>query len=253
MRRMAKRMDKFQLTVIAVGGSLIVPHLTDTDGIDVPFLKAFRRLLVREMKKNRPVLPRGRQFIIVPGGGKTCRVYQKTGRQIVKMSNTDLDWIGVHSTRLNAQLLRTIFAKEAHPVVIDHDPSAKEVVQLKRTKKKLFIASGWKPGWSTDYIAMRLAQKFGAKEMVDAGDIDFVYDKDPKKFEDAKPLEKLSWKDYRKLIPSKWTPGLASPIDPVAARLAEKVRIRAKIIKGTNLENMKKAIEGEEFVGTVIH
>lgn len=245
MRRMAKRMHESQFTVIAVGGSLIVPHLTDTDGIDVPFLKAFRRLLVREMKRNR-------QFIIVPGGGKTCRVYQKAGRQIVKMSNNDLDWIGIHSTRLNAQLLRTIFGKEAHPVVIDHDPSAKEVAQLKRTKKKLFIASGWKPGWSTDYIAMRLAQKFGAKEMMDAGDIDFVYDKDPKKFEDAKPLEKLSWKEYRKLIPSKWTPGLASPIDPIAARLAEKARIQAKIIKGTNLENMKKAIEGKEFVGTVI-
>lgn len=234
-----------KITVIAVGGSLIVPHLTDSDGIAVPFLRALRKLLLAEIKQER-------RFIVIPGGGKTCRVYQKAGRQIVRMSNDDLDWIGIHSTRLNAHLLRTIFAKEAHPVVVDHDPSPKMIRELLATGKKLFIASGWRPGWSTDYIAIRLAQKFGASEVIDAGDIDFVYDKDPNKFSGAQPISHLSWKEYRKLIPSRWTPGLSSPVDPVAAKLAQKAGIHAKIIKGTDLANLKRAIEDKKFIGTVI-
>jgi len=238
-------MARKDITVIAVGGSLIVPHLTDTDGIDVPFLKVLRRLLISEMKQ-------GKHFIIVPGGGKTCRVYQNAGRQIVRMSNEDLDWIGIHSTRLNAQLLRTIFVREAHPVVIDHDPFAKEVEELLGTKKKLFIASGWKPGWSTDYISVRLAQKFHAREVIIAGDTPYVYDKDPRKHKDAKPFSEMAWKEYRRLVPKKWTPGFSSPVDPIGAKLAQAIHLPAKIVGGADLKNLKRAIEGKEFTGTLI-
>lgn len=233
-------------TVIALGGSLIVPHLSDSDGIDVAFLKAFRQLLLKELK-------RGKSFIIIPGGGKTARVYQKAGRQIVSMSNEDLDWIGIHATRLNAHLLRTIFQKEAYPWVIDEEPSRGVVQKLKSSKKHLFIASGWKPGWSTDYDAVKLAQKFGANDVIDAGDISFVYNEDPKKNKRAKPITNLSWKEYKKLIPTTWTPGMAVPFDPIATRVAEKLRLQVKLLKGKNLANLKKAVEGKSFKGTLIH
>ena len=121
------------LTVIALGGSLIVPHLSDTDGIDVLFLQSFRKFLLQELKK-------GNKYIVVTGGGRTTRVYQKAAGQIVSMTSEDLDWVGIHSTRLNAHLLRTIFQKEAHPVVIDHDLLPAEVRKLKKSGKNLFIA-----------------------------------------------------------------------------------------------------------------
>ncbi|MBI2644171.1 MAG: UMP kinase [Candidatus Wildermuthbacteria bacterium] len=238
-------MDNSKFVVIALGGSIVVPHLTDEDGINVSFLREFRRFLLQELNN-------GRRFILIIGGGKTARVYNRSAAEVVKMTDEDLDWIGIHATRLNAHLMRTIFVKEAHPVVIDHDPSFGEALDLKAEKAKLFIASGWRPGWSTDYVAVRLAQKFHAKEMIDAGDTPFVYDKDPKIYKDAKPFSEISWQTYRKLIPAKWKPGLASPIDPVAARLAEEIHLVVKTVKGTDLENLKKAIEGKEFTGTLI-
>ncbi|MDA1337539.1 MAG: UMP kinase [bacterium] len=234
-----------EFTVISLGGSIIVPHLSDSDGIAVSFLRAFRSFLLQEFKT-------GKRFIIIPGGGKTARVYQKAGRQVGKMSNEDLDWIGIHATRLNAHLLRTIFQKQAYPWVIDEEPSLSMVKKLKNSKKRLFIASGWKPGRSTDYDAVQLAKKFGAKQVVNASNIAFVYSEDPKKNGKAKPIKELSWKQYKKLIPATWTPGMSAPFDPIATRVAEKLKLEVKIIKGKDLKNLKKAVEGKPFTGTLI-
>lgn len=232
-------------TVIHLGGSIVVPHISDEGGMNIPFLKKFRIFLKRELKK-------GRRFLIVIGGGKTARAYQKSASKIVKIQYYDLDWIGIHATRLNAHLLRTIFEKEAYPVVIDHDPNQEEVQMLKSSNKKLFFASGWRPGWSTDYIAIELARKFGVKEVIIAKDTPFVYDRDPGKYSDAKPMQALSWKEYKKLIPKTWSPGLSSPVDPVATHLAMKYKITAKVLRGTDLKNFQKAIEGRQFEGTII-
>jgi uridylate kinase len=236
---------KSQYTIMHLGGSLVVPTISDTVGIDIAYLKKLRIFLLSQLKKKK-------KFIIVIGGGKTARVYQKSAARVVNIHEYDLDWIGIHATRLNAHLLRTIFEKEAYPVVIDHDPSREEVEMLKSSNKNLFFASGWKPGWSTDYIAVELARKFGSKEVIIAKDIPFVYDSDPRKNKKAKPIKELTWKEYGKLIPAKWTPGLSTPVDPVATKLAEKLKIEAKILNGKDISNMQKAIQGKTFKGTLI-
>ena len=239
---MFSTMDKF--IVISLGGSLIVPHLSDEGGIDVAFLRKFRALIFGEIK-------RGRKFIVVAGGGKTARVYQKAGRQ-VGAPKDDLDWLGIAATKLNAHLLLSMLRAEAYPHVVDRKPSGGELLVLKKSKKNLYIVSGWYPGQSTDFEAVWLAREFGAQEVINASNIAFAYDKDPKKYKDAKPIREISWGAYRKLIPAKWSPGLSTPIDPVAARLAEKIGLQVKIIKGSDLKNFQKAIEGKPFVGTVI-
>jgi len=236
-------MAKF--VVISLGGSLIVPHLSDDGGVDVAFLRKFRAFIVGEIKK-------GKRFIIVAGGGKTTRVYQKAATLISKASSDDLDWVGIASTKLNAHVLLSMFRAAAYPHIIDHEPSAREIEKLTNADKSLYIASGWVPGQSTDHVAVRLAQKFGARDVVNASNIPFVYDKDPKKHKDAKPIRGISWREYRKLIPQKWTPGLSTPIDPVAARLAEKTGLQVKIIKGSDLKNFKRAIDDKPFQGTTV-
>ena len=237
---------KASYTIMHLGGSLVVPHISDRGGINVTYLKKLRTFLLLQLKK-------GRKFIIVIGGGKTARVYQKSAAQVVDIHEYDLDWIGIHATRLNAHLLRTIFEKEAYPVVIDHDPSKEEVEMLKSSNRNLFFASGWKPGWSTDYIAVELARKFGSKEIIIAKDMPYVYDSDPKKNKRAKPIRKISWKEYEKLIPATWTPGLSAPVDPVATKLAEKLGFEAKILSGKDFTSLKAAIEKKQFRGTLIH
>ena len=88
------------------------------------------------------------------------------------MTDEDKDWIGIHATRLNAHLLRTIFRDVADPVVIDIRG------KIKKLRAPMTIASGWRPGWSTDYVAMRIAADFGVHEAVIAGKPAHVYNKD---------------------------------------------------------------------------
>lgn len=220
---------------------MIVPHLSDQGGINIPFLKKFKKLISNELKNNK-------KFIVVAGGGKTTRVYQRAAAKIADIRKEDIDWIGIHATRLNAHFLRTIFQKEAYPVILDSPQK-----ELKNKKgKNLLIASGWRPGWSTDYIAVLLAQRFGAGEVVNASDLSFVYDKDPKKYKSAKPIEKISFSDYQKLIPQKWTPGMSLPFDPIATKLAKKLKLKIKIVKAADIKNFKNAISGKNFKGTII-
>jgi uridylate kinase len=194
-----------------------------------------------------PFLKSGFRFVLVIGGGRLAREYQKAAGKIVKVSHEDLDWLGIHATRINAHLLRTIFRREAHPVVIDNPEKPVSIGGY-----RLIVASGSRPGWSTDYIAARLTARFGAKKFIAAGKPAYVYDKDYTKFANAQPISLLTWQQYRKICSWKWRPGLHAPVDPVAADFARRKRLSAIVVKGTDLKNLSRAIRGESFKGSVI-
>ncbi len=220
--------------VISVGGSLIVPDQIDTD-----FLKKFTELIKKEVAK-------GKRFIVICGGGKTARRYQESASAVTKLRSSDIDWIGIHATRLNAHLVKTLLVPHAEEVIV------KDPYEKISFKKRVLVAAGWKPGWSTDYDAVLLAKRFGAKKMINLSNIDYVYDKDPRTNTDAKKIEKINWKEFRKIIPKKWDPGLSSPFDPIASREAEKQKIEVAIMNGKNVTELKRCIEGESFEGTLI-
>jgi len=118
--------------------------------------------------------------------------------------------------------------------------------------EKVLVAAGWLPGCSTDYDAVLWAKKFGVDKVFNLSNTDYVYDKDPRKFKDAKPLKSISWKDYKKMIASEWSAGLSTPFDPVASRAAEKWKMFAIGINGERLSELTKAMEDKPFIGTVI-
>lgn len=221
--------------VISLGGSLIAPPT----GINTDFLQSFRRLILEEMKK-------GKRFIFVTGGGATARVYMHAAKEVAPLEEEDMDWLGIHATRINAHLMRTVFREYAHPVVCK-DPRRKM-----RWTSEILIGAGWRPGWSTDYIAARLAHLYGAKEIINLTNIERVYDKDPAKHVDAVPFDRIEWKEFRKIVGTKWSPGLNAPFDPVASTFAAKHKLKVIIAKGTDLMNLKKILDGKAFVGTTI-
>jgi uridylate kinase len=219
-----------------LGGSLIVPKT----GFDIIFLKKFKNFVLKRIRL-------GERFIIVCGGGNTARVYQEGVKAVSELTSEDVDWIGIHSTRLNAHFMRTIFRKWAHPVVVKNP-----TIKLK-WKSPILIAGGWKPGWSTDYDAVKLAELYGAKQVINLSNVEYVYDKDPNKFNDAKRIENINWKDFRKIVGNKWIPGANLPFDPIASKEAQKDGLTVAIIKGDNLEEIVKVINGgEKIVGTII-
>ena len=220
--------------VISVGGSLIVP-----DGIDTAFLKKFREVIEKHVRA-------GMRFLIIAGGGATARNYQAFAKQSGDLSPEDLDWLGIHATRLNGHLLLSLFRKHAHPVLITNPG------KLTSTKKPIFIAAGWRPGRSTDYVAAILAKKIGATKLVNLSDIDYVYSEDPKKSKRAKPLTDISWKEFRAMLPPKWDPGIHTPFDPIASREAEWAKIEVAVIHGNNLKEFENYLSGKKFIGTKI-
>jgi uridylate kinase len=224
-----------KIYVISLGGSLVVPNK-----INIKFLKLFKNIIEEKVKENK-------KFIIIVGGGRTARNYQNAAKSLTKVSNEDLDWLGIHATRINAHLLLTIFRKSAYYRIIRNP---KEKVKF---KEKILIAAGWKPGFSTDYDAVLLAKTYGSDTIINLTNVDYVYDKDPNKFKSAKPFKEISWKDYLKLIDQKWKPGMSAPFDPVASKLATKFRLKVIIINGRRLKNLKNYLENKKFTGTIIY
>src|SRR3989338_8307392 len=222
--------------IIDLGGSIVVPI---AGAVNVEFLKNFRAFILKMLKQRF-------RFIIVVGGGKTARIYQEAARKLGIVSCGDLDLIGIHATHINAHLVRSVFCEYAVRGIID------DFRKKIKGDWKIIIASGTRPGWSTDYVSVRLAQKAGVKKIIVASNIDYVYTGDIAKDSAAKPLSEISWKDYRKLISDEWTPGMPSPVDPIAAKFAQKNGIKAIILRGTDLKNLEKSILGKNFIGTLI-
>ncbi len=222
--------------IVSVGGSLIVPDAIDTD-----FLTSLKALVLEKVAN-------GLSFAIIAGGGKTARRYQDAAARVAEPPAADLDWLGIHSTRLNGHLLRTIFREVAHPVIITNPD---EVLDVPLTAA-VIIAAGYRPGASTDLRAVQIAERAGATKVVNLSNIDYAYTADPKVDPSATKIEKISWPEFRKLIPEEWDPGLSAPFDPVAAREAERLGLEVVIMNGTSLDRFSNYLEGSPFEGTII-
>lgn len=228
-------MSKRKTVVLSLGGSLIVPE----SGVDATFIRGFRDIVLRLAGARR-------RFVIVCGGGTICRGYQRAASKIGKMTAEDLDWIGIHATHLNGHFMQLLFGDKAHPDVLT-DPT-----EPIRVSRPIVVGAGWKPGRSSDHVAVLLAERFGADTLINLTDIDYVYDSDPRKDKAAKPVKNISWNDYRKMFGTKWVPGLNSPFDPIAAGLAQKLGLKVLIVNGRKLKNLEAVLDGKKFAGTLI-
>jgi uridylate kinase len=68
----------------------------------------------------------------------------------------------------------------------------------------------------------------------------------------ALPLSTIDWKAFRKIVGNRWDPGANVPFDPVAAKMAERIGLTVKMIEGRSFGEIAKALDGQDFKGTVI-
>jgi uridylate kinase len=231
-------MNTHETVVMSVGGSLIVP-----DAIDTHFLKDLKNLIEHQISAF------GRRFIIIAGGGKTARRYQDAAGAVSDLDPEDLDWMGIHATRLNGHLLRTIFRDIAHIEMITNPDDVMKVPE----DSPLIIAAGYRPGASTDLRAVQIAVHRGATRLINLSNIDYVYTDNPKTNPNAEKIESITWEEFMKLIPTEWNPGLSSPFDPVAARTAHAHNLEVSVLNGKSIGEIEKYLNNEKFVGTRIH
>lgn len=238
--------------VLSVGGSIISP-----DSPDVKFLSEFGAMVTDYLLKNK-----NSRLIFVAGGGGPARTYQNAYREVAKTFNAEqkkaagfanieaennaCDWLGIMATRLNAQLLKTVFGPLCEQDVI-YNPT-----QVTDFTGRILVAAGWKPGFSTDNDAVLLAERFNADTVVNLSNIEKVYTDDPRKNPDAKPLDNISWKDFRKMVGDEWVPGKNCPFDPIASKKASEMKLTVICAGGKNITNIRAILEGKEYIGTTI-
>lgn len=226
--------------VLSVGGSIVAPEYPD-----VEFVGKFAEMIKDYLSSHK-----GDKLIFVVGGGGPARIYQKAFRDVTGTApdaGTDAaDWIGIMATRLNAQFVKACFGDLCKEAVVT-DPT-----QAKAFTGSILLAAGWKPGFSTDNDAVLLAEKFGADTVVNLSNIEKVYTDDPRKNPDAKPLDNISWADFRKMVGDEWTPGKNCPFDPIASKKAESMGLKVICAGGKNLDNIRAILEGKNYIGTTI-
>src|SRR3989338_3594358 len=213
---------------ISVGGSLIYPDKQ----IDYDFLKSLKKVI--ESFKNKY------KFAICVGGGNIARVYINALRKH-KVSKIKQDKIGISCTILNAKLLSLFFGLNQ-----EVPKSLGDVLKISK-KQKLVILGGLWPGTTSDGTAAEIGKKLGSKIFINITNVKGLFDKDPKKYSDAKLIKEISHADFNKLVKKVIEkPGQHFVLDSKAARITERANIKVIILNGMN--NLRNALSGKSFV-----
>ena len=222
--------------VLKIGGSIIMPKQ-----IDVNFIKKLAAKLSQWAKRH--------EIAVVVGGGALSREFDKIGRKFTKDEDY-LDLLGIYASRLNAALLVAALGNSACPVI-----PRSEVEFLDMTLKfpqKVIVCGGFRPKQRTDAVAVEIAKVWSADYVIKGTNVDYVYDKDPKKNKNAKPIKQMSFDDLRKYADQTHKANQPTIMDFVSAGMIASDRIKVAVLNGKNLENIEKFLNREECKGTKI-
>ncbi|PIP22740.1 MAG: UMP kinase [Candidatus Nealsonbacteria bacterium CG_4_8_14_3_um_filter_39_7] len=217
--------------VFSVGGSLVCP-----DEIDNGYIEKLSKFINKLAKKHR--------IYAVVGGGKTARKYVASLREF-KANEFFCDMLGIEITRINACLLISALNLSYMPY--------RKIVDASESAERIVIMGGTHPMHTTDGVAAMLAENVSADYFINLTNIDYVYDKDPNKFRDAKKLETVSYDELISISnQAEMKAGANNVLDLLAAKNIKRSSMKTFIINGKKLENVEKAIEGKKFIGTLV-
>jgi uridylate kinase len=186
---------------------------------------------------------------VTTGGGRTAREYIGLGREL-GFTEVELDEVGIDVTRLHARVL----AGAIGPPTPDRVPTSVREAVHELHRASPVILGGTEPGHTTDGVAALLAVRLRAARLVNATDVDGVYDRDPRADPRARRRATLSWKEFRTLVHAS-TSGEAGQnfvFDRLGADLLARAQIPLLIVRGRDLRNLEAAIRGRPFDGSRI-
>jgi len=204
-------------------------------------------LMVRYVELLRGLKREGHGVAVVVGGGSLSREFIRTARAM-GLSEPFQDEVAISVSRVMAQLLALRLGRSGSLTV----PTTIEDAAGLLEKGKIVVMGGLKPGMTTDAVAAMLAHRVRADLLVKATDQEGIYNRDPRKFPEARKLDSLSFADLSRLFEvNKHRAGIHQIVDPEAVRILQRRRIRTMIVNGFKPENVLLAVKGEK-VGTVI-
>lgn len=164
--------------IIKIGGSLI----------EIP--QAFKSLCL-ELSK----IAQKHSILIIPGGGKFADIVRELD------SKFNLPSLFSHRMAILAMDQYGLFLSQMIPDsrICDSFQEANKIVKSGKTvlflpSKMLFENDPFNPSWdvTSDSISVYLAIKMQAKKAILVTDVDGIFDKNPKKYSDAKLLPEVS-------------------------------------------------------------
>ncbi|OGS45123.1 MAG: hypothetical protein A3K76_06020 [Euryarchaeota archaeon RBG_13_57_23] len=220
--------------VLSLGGSVLVDEEPD-----ITYIRKLAKILI-----GISVI---RKLYVVTGGGRIARYYIRAGRDL-GADEGYLDEMGIEVTRLNARLLITALGDHAN-----HSPprSYDDAVHSGRLHS-IVVMGGVSPGITTDAVSALLAERVRASILVNATSVDGAYTADPKKDPNAKRIPSMNHADLVKLIGSHTGAGPHHVFDPVGAGVLGRSKIQLAIVDGKDLKNLRDALEGKKFKGTLV-
>lgn len=221
--------------VVSVGGSILIQ-----DKDDITFIRKLAKVLIGKSTNHK--------LYVVTGGGRIAREYIKIGREL-GATETYLDEIGIEVTRLNARLLITALGENAY-----HTP-AKTIEEALHAGRihQIVVMGGLHPGFTTDAVSAMIAERVGASRLVNATSVPGVFTSDPKLDHRAKLIKKMTYDELIDIVDKKeHAAGPNIVFDSLAARIIKRSTIKTMVCDGRNLPVLMSAIEGGEFVGTLI-
>lgn len=221
--------------VISLGGSVLTKELT-----------------VGHFKKYIDVvntLARKHKIILVIGGGKVCREYQKIGKDL-GAGTKERDFIGIMATHLNAS---TFASGLENSYLVTWKYLKSTVKEIKKNfGRKIIVCGGYDVGTSSDYDATYFAKLVKSNLLINVSNVSGVYSEDPKINPNAEKFDKLTYDEFLKIIQrNAQAPGEYRLFDLGAAKLIKKYKIKTILIDGNNPEEIIKAVEGQHS-GTVV-
>ncbi len=238
------------MNIIKLGGSLVNP-----DG------KYDDKLLSKLVK----AIDNKQEYLFVVGGGVICRQSQDATAKFFRKAlpksqlNHSRDEIGIAVTKINARYVLDKLKKKYGDIVFDEvliNPNLDY-----KSKARIYVAGGWRPGHSTDMDMMLFARKFKANHIYKISNFPYVKRFSPIEFaksknknkllKEAEDIKQISWKDLQNLVGYEWVPGLNTPFDSSAVKIGVKMRKTLTAYIGP-INEFFKSIKGKGFKGTVV-
>lgn len=187
----------------------------------------------------------GHAIVVVVGGGSVAREYIDCARRLGS-SWSEADMMGIEVSKLNARLMSSALGEHA----LFLPTKDLEEISILLHLGKIVVTGGLTPGHSTDGVAALVSEMIKAEVFIKTMDVGGIYDKDPKKFTDAKILKMVRYEDLRKIVLSSYSAeaGGYSPLDLVALEVLGRSKIPA-IFVGSSPKELVAAVAGED-VGT---
>lgn len=185
---------------------------------------------------------------IVVGGGNFWR-----GRSNTQMDRCTSDYIGMLGTTMNALAIGDAFKQIGQDVRVQTGVEMRQIAEfyikdravkhLTNGRVVVFGCGTGSPFFSTDTAAALRAAEIGADALIKATNVDAIYDKDPKKYKDAKKISEIT---YLEVLNQK-----LNVMDTTATSLCMDNDIPIIVFDINKKGNLKKVIDGKK-IGTVV-